>query len=87
MVNLVNSLNQFEPIVFPAIIQDGFWIKNLNEETKVIIFNSIGQPLFTSFINDWKNPLYFVLSNFSKGIYFIALQSRQRSKTFKILKQ
>ncbi|TXI67684.1 MAG: T9SS type A sorting domain-containing protein [Flavobacterium sp.] len=69
----------------PNPVIDNLNIESDNQIINIIIYNQLGQIIFSNEINDNKRTLD--LSNLSSGIYTIFIETNARTLNKKIIKQ
>lgn len=69
-------------VLYPTITTDYVYIENKNNEVyNYVVYNSLGQQIES---NNTENTIDFTKN--AKGIYYINLQTNNRVKTFKVIK-
>ena len=81
----VNDIKNELFYVFPNPAQDALYITSATTITRIQLFDSCGRLIFSAFTSSDKNIIN--LSNFSKGLYFIRIESDKSSRITKFSKE
>jgi hypothetical protein len=87
IVQIILSSNEFDKIkivYYPNPVNNMLYIKAPIEVTNVKIYNLLGQKMLQQKFNS--NEIQINMSDFSSGTYFVTVESDDKTKTIKILK-
>jgi len=72
--------------IFPNPVNDILYLENVSEISQISIYNIVGQKIITV-NNNGSNNVNINTSEIHQGIYFVAIQNNDNTRTVKIIKK